>query len=114
MPEPKDAADSDGFKGFTNEKCPFLRCHEGVNREFNCTFCYCPLYFIECPGPYELYTDKHGLQRKDCTNCTLPHDGYAQSWAFIQKWMERPVIWDGQPQSKDKIMRMVAYLRGDK
>jgi len=95
--EPKHQTTNEGYKGFTNHDCPFLPCHQGVRREFNCLFCYCPLIAFACPGPYEVYTDKHGQRRKDCSACTLPHDGYQASWNFIQKWLECPVVWDGRP-----------------
>ncbi|ULB12369.1 cysteine-rich small domain-containing protein (plasmid) [Cereibacter azotoformans] len=97
--EPKDTTQNEAFKGFTNRACPFLPCHPGVKREFNCLFCYCPLIAYDCPGPYETYTDRNGLVRKDCSACTLPHDGYQQSWNFIQKWLEFPQPWSGQPQT---------------
>ncbi|EGV32457.1 hypothetical protein ThidrDRAFT_1307 [Thiorhodococcus drewsii AZ1] len=96
--QPKDTTHDESFKGFTNDACPFYPCHRGVKRAFNCLFCYCPLIAYECPGPYRLYTDKNGLTRKDCSDCRLPHDGHSASWAFIQKWLERPQIWSGHPQ----------------
>ena len=107
MPEPKDVVQTSHFKGFSNTQCEFFPCHKGVKREFNCLNCFCPLYFVECPGPYEMFTDKYGDYRKDCTNCTLPHDGYEQSWNFIMKWMEvKPLPWDGSPQSRENILRL--------
>ncbi|MBK1692388.1 cysteine-rich small domain-containing protein [Ectothiorhodospira mobilis] len=98
--EPKDQARSEAYKGFTNHDCPFMPCHEGVTREFNCLFCYCPLIAYECPGPYRVFVDRHGMRRKDCSACNLPHNGYRQSWGFIQKWLERPVLWDGHEQTR--------------
>ena len=100
MPEPKDITTNEAYKGFTNWNCPFLPCHKGVKREFSCLLCYCPLIAYECPGPYKVFTDKHGNKRKDCSNCTLPHDGYHASWNFIQKWLENPKIWGGHEQSR--------------
>lgn len=96
--QPQDATDNPAYKGFTNSACPFYPCHPGVRREFNCLFCYCPLIAYACPGPYRLCTDRHGLVRKDCSDCRLPHDGHAPSWSFIQRWLERPHLWDGQAQ----------------
>ena len=97
--EPKDTTTNEAFKGFTNTNCPFLPCHPGVKRAFNCLFCYCPLIGYDCPGPYQTYTDRNGLTRKDCSACTLPHDGHEQSWNFIQKWLEYPQPWSGKPQT---------------
>lgn len=97
--EPKDTTTNTAFKGFTNSNCPFMPCHKNVKKEFNCLFCYCPLIAYECPGPYLTYVDKNGLTRKDCSNCKLPHDGYEQSWNFIQLWLEKPVVWGGKAQT---------------
>ena len=40
--------------------------------EFNCLFCYCPLYTLgkNCGGKFK-YTDK-GI--KNCSDCLLPHN----------------------------------------
>jgi len=91
------------FKGFTNTACEFYPCHKGVRREFNCLFCYCPLLERHCPGPYKVFTDKYGNTRKDCSDCTLPHDSIAASWRFIQIWVSTAPPWDQQPQSRDRI-----------
>lgn len=96
MAQPKDTVATIHFKGYTNTQCEFLPCHKKVQGEFNCLFCYCPLVFLECPGPFAVFKDKHGQTRKDCSNCKLPHDGYEKSWNFIQKALEHPVPWNGQ------------------
>lgn len=60
------------YKFFNNNKCEFFPCHETKKpEEFNCLFCYCPLYMMEerCGGNYK-YTP-HGI--KDCSQCLLPH-----------------------------------------
>ena len=57
---------------FQNRECPYFPCHKGTNTEnFNCLFCYCPLYALgdKCGGAFS-YTDR-GI--KDCTNCLIPH-----------------------------------------
>lgn len=60
------------YKFFNNNKCEYFPCHKTNDPEnFNCLFCYCPLYALKdkCGGNFK-YTEK-GI--KDCTNCTLPH-----------------------------------------
>ena len=59
------------YKYFKNTDCKYFPCHKGLSEEFNCLFCYCPLYALgdKCGGNFR-YTDT-GL--KDCTNCQLPH-----------------------------------------
>lgn len=85
------------YKGFTNFECDFYPCHEGTTREFNCLFCYCPLMAYQCPGNYRVLNYK-GVIRKDCSSCILPHNGHGSSWRFIQKWLEKPVLWSGTEQ----------------
>ncbi len=55
-----------------NRACEYFPCHGGVAaRDFNCLFCYCPLYTLgtRCGGNFS-YTAK-GV--KDCSNCAYPH-----------------------------------------
>ena len=63
---------SENYKFFNNKECEFFPCHKTNDPDnFNCLFCYCPLYALKdkCGGNFR-YTDK-GI--KDCSNCTLPH-----------------------------------------
>lgn len=59
---------------FRNSDCENFPCHKTDDMEnFNCLFCYCPLYhFADCGGNHE--TLPNGI--KDCSNCTLPHRDY--------------------------------------
>ena len=60
------------FSFFTNKKCECFPCHTGIDpEEFNCLFCYCPLYMLgdRCGGNFT-YT-KSGI--KNCSDCVLPH-----------------------------------------
>ena len=57
---------------FTNKECIHFPCHEGIE-EFNCLFCYCPLYHIKnCPGNPG-YIEKEGNLVKACDACCFPH-----------------------------------------
>ena len=57
---------------FENRDCKYFPCHKKLG-EFNCLFCYCPLYSKEkCPGNPS-YIEKDGRKIKDCTNCTFHH-----------------------------------------
>ena len=52
--------------------CEFFPCHKTAHPEdFNCLFCYCPLYALgdKCGGNFS-YT-AGGL--KDCSGCSIPH-----------------------------------------
>ena len=45
---------------FQNRDCEFFPCHENVEEsDFNCLFCYCPLYTLgeACGGGF-VYTEK--------------------------------------------------------
>lgn len=60
------------YQFFTNKECEFFPCHNTEDlEEFNCLFCYCPLYSLgeECGGnPVFL---ENGI--KDCSQCVFPH-----------------------------------------
>lgn len=59
-------------KFFENRDCKYFPCHQGVE-EFNCLFCYCPMYHREdCPGNPR-YFEKNGKKIKVCTDCNFPH-----------------------------------------
>lgn len=61
------------YRFFRNEKCEYFPCHQGIpEKDFNCLFCYCPLYCLgtKCGGNFTIM--KGGC--KDCSNCTIPHD----------------------------------------
>lgn len=60
---------ANSYRFFSNKECEYFPCHKNVPGEFNCLFCFCPLYFLEeCGGNYRM---TNGI--KDCTNCTIPH-----------------------------------------
>jgi Zn-finger protein len=57
---------------FRHTECEYFPCHASNKLEdFNCLFCYCPLYCLgeRCGGDYS-YTKK-GI--KDCGGCLFPH-----------------------------------------
>lgn len=61
------------FSFFSNKECEYFPCHETNEPEnFNCLFCYCPLYALgeECGGDF-VYTEK-GI--KNCMDCMIPHE----------------------------------------
>lgn len=57
---------------FCNHDCRYFPCHATDKpEEFNCLFCFCPLYFLDdCGGNHR--TLETGV--KDCTLCTIPHN----------------------------------------
>ena len=60
------------YKFFQNKECEYFPCHKIKNvEEFNCLFCYCPLYMLKdkCGGNFV----KTGNNIKDCSNCLVPH-----------------------------------------
>ena len=64
---------SENYKFFNHKDCEYFPCHKtNKPEEFNCLFCYCPLYALgkNCGGNYK-YSDD-GI--KDCSKCMLPHN----------------------------------------
>lgn len=57
---------------FQHKECEYFPCHATDKPEdFNCLFCYCPLYALgeNCGGDYT-YTEE-GI--KNCSHCLFPH-----------------------------------------
>lgn len=78
------------FQRFTHANCEYFPCHKGIAaEEFNCLFCYCPLYPLgaECGG--NVCMTESGV--KDCSGCAKPHgrDGYEFIMARISAVIER-------------------------
>ena len=68
---------------FCNRACRYFPCHEGIpEEEFNCLFCYCPLYLLgdRCGGDFTYL--ESGV--KACVRCTRPHDP-----AFTEEFREK-------------------------
>lgn len=60
------------YKFFQHRNCENFPCHKIDKLEdFNCLFCYCPLYFLgeKCGGNF--YYTKSGI--KSCKDCDFPH-----------------------------------------
>ena len=52
--------------------CEYFPCHKTAHPEdFNCLFCYCPLYALgrDCGGNFRIL--ENGV--KDCSGCLRPH-----------------------------------------
>lgn len=60
------------YSYFCNRECEYFPCHKTEDEEnFNCLFCFCPLYSLgdQCGGNF-VYLE-NGI--KDCSNCMVPH-----------------------------------------
>ncbi len=78
---------------FCNKECEYFPCHPtGGREEFNCLFCYCPLYTLgeDCGGNFRYLPNGH----KDCSGCIFPHlpenyDAVTGRYGDIVKAMDR-------------------------
>lgn len=64
---------SHNYSYFAHKECEYFPCHKGADPEnFNCLFCYCPLYALgrNCGGAFQY--KENGV--KDCTNCLFRTD----------------------------------------
>ena len=68
------------YSFFQHKECEFFPCHKTDRPEdFNCLFCYFPLYALgdKCKGNFR-YTE-NGV--KDCSQCLVPHN--RKSYSYI-------------------------------
>lgn len=77
------------YKFIQNRDCEYFPCHKVNPEDFNCLFCYCPLYCLgdRCGGDF-VYLE-NGI--KSCMNCTKPHDkdGYEHVMGKMKLVMEK-------------------------
>ena len=76
----------ENYKYFQHKTCEYFPCHKTDKPEdFNCLFCYCPLYALgkDCGGNFT-YTES-GI--KDCSGCLIPHrrENYARIMAKMEQ-----------------------------
>ena len=60
------------YSFFQNTACEYFPCHKTEHPEdFNCLFCYCPLYALgkRCGGNFSYSESGY----KDCSACLVPH-----------------------------------------
>lgn len=74
---------------FQNRDCPYFPCHPCADTSnFNCLFCFCPLYALgdRCGGAFTYTRD--GI--KDCSGCIFPHraENYDQICARFREIAE--------------------------
>lgn len=88
------------FSFFSNKECEYFPCHKVADPEnFNCLFCYCPLYALgeKCGGNFKI-TEK-GI--KDCTDCQLPHK--RKNYGYVTgKYQELAELIQKQLSSNEK------------
>lgn len=61
-----------GYSFFQNRDCEYFPCHIAADVDnFNCLFCYCPLYTLGdgCGGNFKF--TENGI--KDCSDCLVCH-----------------------------------------
>ena len=60
------------YSYFSHKKCEFFPCHKGADSEdFNCLFCYCPLYALgdKCGGNFHrIYLQVHIMDNSRTDN----------------------------------------------
>ena len=75
------------YRYFENRACQYFPCHK-LEGDFNCLFCYCPLYNRKhCPGSHT-YIEKNGRQIKVCTDCVFPHK--PENYDIIIQFLKKP------------------------
>ena len=70
--EPSRTPGNAAYRFFCHSGCEYFPCHPDIApAEFNCLFCFCPLYALgeNCGGAFT-YT---AAGYKDCSGCGFPH-----------------------------------------
>ncbi|WDV47063.1 cysteine-rich small domain-containing protein [Clostridiaceae bacterium M8S5] len=80
------------YKFYNHRKCEYFPCHKVKDdKEFNCMFCFCPLYMLKdkCGGNFKYV---NGI--KDCSGCLIPHskNGYEYIMSKMNEVLEAAKI----------------------
>ena len=102
---------TNSYRFFQNKECEYFPCHKVENEEeFNCLFCYCPLYREnKCIGNPIYFLNAKGQKMKDCSQCEVIHrpEAYDKVMQQLQRQDEmislnignlREVIWERMAQ----------------
>ena len=86
-----------GYAFFSNTSCEYFPCHPvPAGTDFNCLFCYCPLYMLgpDCGGNFTYL--ENGC--KDCSQCLRPHlrENYGEITQYYQRIQEAMVRRSGE------------------
>lgn len=79
---------TNSYRFFMNMECEYFPCHNKLDEEFNCLFCYCPMYGLEmCLGTPSVLKLPNGNVIRDCSNCLFPHipENYDKIIQFLSK-----------------------------
>lgn len=82
------------YRYFKNSDCQYFPCHDTKDsQDFNCLFCYCPLFLLEdCGGNYKFYK---GI--KDCSVCLIPHS--KKGYDYINSKLSKEVFEKNKTQA---------------
>ena len=86
-------------KFFSNSQCEFFPCHKCDNAEdFNCLFCYCPLYPLgkDCGGTFDYLPNGY----KDCSRCLYPHKRENYD-TIVQRYQEILAVMHTEPEDEE-------------
>ena len=87
------------YSYFTHKKCEYFPCHPSADPDnFNCLFCYCPLYPLgkDCGGTFDDLP--HGYQ--DCSRCLYPHKRENYD-TIVQRYQEILAVMHTEPEDEE-------------
>ena len=95
-----------------NRECEFFPCHKTSDPDnFNCLFCYCPLYALgkNCGGNFKIID----VCTKDCSDCLVPHvrkgygyimKKYSEITALVQRQIREAEEAEGRDACEKKLL----------
>lgn len=99
------------FRFFCNKECQYFPCHKTDDlNNFNCLFCYCPLYALgdKCGGNFKYL--ESGI--KDCSNCLVPHKPNGYDY-ITSKYFEIMML-AKKDKSKEEVFEIVTKMNENK
>ena len=78
------------YKYFSHKECEFFPCHkESDGKDFNCLFCFCPLYLVKACGGAYTYTETGTPRTALIAFFPIKRKTMAESWLGSKKKWKR-------------------------
>lgn len=103
---------TNNYRFFQNLECEYFPCHKvDKEEEFNCLFCYCPLYREKaCLGTPTYFLNAKGQQMKDCSQCEVIHQPSAYDRVMRCLEREDEVIYLNIGNLREEIWERMAQI----
>ena len=107
---------AENYSFFSNKKCEYFPCHKVSDKiaeeDFNCLFCYCPLYLKKgCPGNPVYLVTANGEKIKDPN---APTPGYRNLIIYTRTYFFIEMLSELLNAAQEDVAESIYYLESNR